>query len=248
MKSLKKFTILSFLSVAFFGCEDNPVNNNNTSIVFKTQFELFNKEIEYNKYLKFIGDDSILINQVSMLVSEPTITTSGGPIYNNSIFYVKNTNPLIVLSGIDISKSTIASVDFLVGLNKTNNKIDPTDNEANGVLKTAGQDGMYWPGWTSYRFFVIECKIKKSDNSITNITYHVGGDSYLIKKNLNLASISFTAGKENIIPLRIHIDKIFSNPQGASLNYHTENTTHSEVNQDAITKKLVTNIGGAITL
>jgi hypothetical protein len=248
MKSFKKTTLLGILSIIFFGCDDKPVNNNNTSVILKTQFELFNKEIEYNKYLKFIGDDSILINQVSMLVSDPTITTSGSPVFNNSIFYVKNTNPLIVLSGIDISKTTIASIDFLVGLNKTNNKIDPTDNEANAVLKTAGQDGMYWPGWTSYRFFVLECKIKKPDNSITNITYHVGGDNYLIKKNLNLTSISFTSGKENIVPLRIHIDKIFSNPQGAFLNYHTENTTHSEVNQDAITKKLVTNIGSAITL
>ena len=106
------------------------------------------------------------------------------------------------------------SLRFYVGIDSVTNH--DIDREAE---LDAGY-GMIWTWNTGYIFYMFEGKFVNDNNVIVPFAYHIGGDNYLLKYEMPIAStksISVNSTDANI-DLHLELDEIFKSPTLIELN------------------------------
>jgi hypothetical protein len=233
MKALYSL-ILSIVFIGFIGCNKNNTSSNtaSTSIINKVN----GTPIQLGKSYWLKNNDSIIIERLDYYISNITITNGQNSKSNNTLVLIKSENNKI---SINYSNETnpISSMNMTASLTTEQNNSNPTSFSASNPLSSS--KNMYWSDWTKYRYVVFEGRILSSGQSKT-FTFHTGL-SYATNISINGNK---TLSENNTIDL--NIDKIFYPVSGNNIN-DSELITHSEVSQDAITKKFIQNFGSAFS-
>lgn len=133
------------------------------------------------------------------------------------------------------------SLRFYVGLDSAaNHDIDRVGDLDAGY-------GMIWTWNSGYIFYMFEGKFVNKDDMVLPFAYHIGGDSYLLKYELPIASTKTltVANHTGTIDLRLELDEIFKSPTLIDLN--TVPLVSHTFDEPTLSRQLMDNLLDAFT-
>ncbi|HRX29104.1 MAG TPA: hypothetical protein P5235_06935 [Saprospiraceae bacterium] len=120
----------------------------------------------------------------------------------------------------NIKENTYSGIDFLVGVNPTDNAKKPYEFTVDNPLSYASE---YWDAWNSYVFAKLEGYYTTPSGTTHQFAYHIGGDQALITMNMNH---SFELNKNQTLDISLDVEKVF---EGETIfDIESKKTVHNE--------------------
>lgn len=188
--------------------------------------------------------NKIQFTRANFYLSQPKITLQDNTqvdLTNNYFLGDHNTCLLFIEN---IGTKSIDSVSVNIGIDDTQNHLDPSNYSADNPLAFQSPS-MHW-GWTDgYLFIVVEGSVDTDGDDVLDDTFafHIGTDSYLtnIESNSGL-SINTDANAITNINLNINYDLLLT-----GINLSTDNSTHT-LNNPSLASSFRNNFATAITI
>jgi hypothetical protein len=253
---MKKIILLIFiLPLLSSKCEDDPQPTvclgvlslnikptiNNQPFVSNKVYVINGKKVRFSKFQFYLSSFSLLEKGLTSNIKQ------SGCDPNKDVLFMDFTqldDSVKSIKGVTIDLSnfgngTFESVGFNLGVNSTLNNKKPADFPTSNPLSKSEE---YWDSWKSYIFFKLEGLMDKDDNGTfeTGITYHTGSNEASIPTN---SAQNFTIGSNSgQVNFGLDMNKLLT-----GFDFNTLNKIEN-LNQKEDMKKLMTNLGNAISI
>lgn len=239
-KKIIFFFLLSTITLAYIGCNDDDNNSGEGSVelLFKGKYgdrllTMFEDtyayedgiDLKFQLFQFYISDITLLKEDGEEVLLKDVDMVSFKDIFNQS-----DAADGVSLSLGEWPAGNYKGIKFGLGVNETMNATQPSDYDLDHPLTASN----YWSWASGYVFTKIEgnADLNNDGEFEEKLTFHIGRNDYY--RNMSFEqNLEITSDETNIITFDVDIQKVLTNPSsGAYIDFRTvtqDHTTNPEV-------------------